>query len=198
LHFIPEFAIRLWGAYTQQSNWQIFNTRNSSPLRESIFEPEVMATFGTGAASGLKLINIGWVHQSNGRSAAESRSWHRVYVLGGWEWDDTTSIMLRAWRRLLENVSTDDNPDIADFLGNGDLVVRWEPVDHSQSVALLLRNNFQRSNNRGFAQIDWATPVKFGNAGRTHLQISSGYGNGLLDYNHQQNTVGVGVSFREW
>jgi phospholipase A1 len=133
-----------------------------------------------------------------GRSAAESRSWHRVYVLGGWEWDDTTSIMLRAWRRLLENVSTDDNPDIADFLGNGDLVVRWEPVDHSQSVALLLRNNFQRSNNRGFAQIDWATPVKFGNAGRTHLQISSGYGNGLLDYNHQQNTVGVGVSFREW
>jgi phospholipase A1 len=99
---------------------------------------------------------------------------------------------------LPEKSSSDDNPDITNFLGDGDLVIRWEPNDNSQSVALLLRNNLKETDNRGFAQIDWVTPVKFGNAGRTHIQLSSGYGNGLLDYNHQQSTMGVGVSFREW
>jgi len=107
---------------------------------------------GTGYASGLKLINLGWVHQSNGRSLPESRSWYRVYVLGGWEWNDTTSILLRGWQRITETSSKDDNPDISNYLGRTDVTIRWEPADKSQAVALLLRNNLSGANNRGYAQ----------------------------------------------
>ncbi len=198
IDFLGIKTVRFWGTYTQQSNLQMFNTRNSSPFRETMYEPELIATLGTGYTSGLKLINLGWVHQSNGRLLPESRSWNRVYMLGGWEWNDMTSIMLRVWQRLPESAAKDDNPDIADYLGHGDLAIRWEPRDKSQSVALLLRNNLHRSNNRGFAQLDWATPVKFGSAARMHLQLTSGYGESLIDYNHHQNTVGLGFSFREW
>lgn len=198
LDFLGLKTARIWGAYTQQSNWQAFNFRNSSPFRETVYEPELIATFGTGHASGLKLINIGGVHQSNGRSIPESRSWYRIYLLGGWEWDDTTSVLVRSWRRIPENVLTDDNPDIIDYIGSGDVVVRWEPSDKKQAVAMLLRNNLSRSNNRGYMQIDWATSAKFGNAGRWHVQMASGYGENLSDYNHRQNTLGLGVSFREW
>ncbi len=189
---------RLWVAYTQQSNWQAFNIRNSSPFRETMYEPEMIATLGTGGESGLKLINLGWVHQSNGRSLPESRGWYRVYLLTGWEWNDMTSILLRGWKRVMENSVRDDNPDIIDYQGRGDLVIRWEPRDKSQAIAVLLRNNLKRTDNRGYMQIDWATPVQFGSAARMHLQMSSGYGESLIDYNHRQNTIGLGFSFREW
>ena len=198
VNFLGIKTFRFWWAYTQQSNWQVFNVRNSSPFRESIYEPELIATLGTGHASGLKLINLGWVHQSNGLSLPESRNWTRIYLLGGWEWNDMTSILLRGWRRIPENSLKDDNPDIIDYLGRGDLTIRWEPRDKSQSIAMLLRNNLHRTNNRGYVQIDWATPVKVGSAARMHIQMTSGFGESLIDYNHRQNTLGLGFSFREW
>lgn len=191
-------TFRMWVAYTQQSNWQIFNTRNSSPFRETNYEPELIATLGTGHTSGLKLINIGWVHQSNGRPLPESRSWNRVYLQGGWEWKNNTSFLVRGWKRISEDPANDDNPDIASYAGRADLVARWEPMDKSQAVAILLRNNLGHKHNRSFAQIDWATPAKFGNAARVHVQITSGFGESLIDYNHRQTTFGLGFSFREW
>jgi phospholipase A1 len=191
-------TLRFWGAYTQQSNWQVFNTRNSTPFRETVYEPELIATLGTGRSSGLKLINVGWLHQSNGKPLPESRSWNRLYVLGGWEWNDMTSIMVRFWQRLPEADSQDDNPDIVDYLGRGDFFIRWEPFDKSQAVSLLLRNNLHRTQNRGYLQLDWATPVRFGNAARMHVQFTSGYGASMIDYNHHQNTIALGFSFREW
>ncbi len=198
MDFLGIRTLRFWGAYTQQSNWQVFNIRNSSPFRETIYEPELIATLGTGNASGLKLINLGWLHQSNGRPLPESRSWNRIYLLGGWEWNDMTSILVRGWRRIPEDPLKDDNPDIVDYVGRADMVIRWEPRDKSQAIAMLLRNNLSRQANRGYVQIDWATPVRFGNAARMHIQITSGFGESLIDYNHHQNTFGLGFSFREW
>jgi phospholipase A1 len=190
-------TFRLWGGYTQQSNWQVFNTRNSSPFRETNYEPEVIATFATGNETGLRLFNLGFLHQSNGRSKPESRSWNRVYAQGGWEWDNI-SLLGRGWWRVPESSFKDDNPDITHYMGHGDVVVRWEPDNKSQSVALLLRNNLNTNQNLGFMQLDWSMPVALGTAARMHAQITSGYGESLIDYNYRQTTIGLGFSFREW
>lgn len=191
-------TIRLWGAYTQQSHWQILNTRNSSPFRETNYSPELIATFGTHNTSGLKLINLGIEHQSNGRPLPDSRSWNRLYALSGWEWNNRTSILARAWWRIPEAIAKDDNPNMVHYLGIADMVLRWETADRSQAASLLLRNNLQIHNNRGFAQLDWAMPFNAGQAARVHLQLSHGYGESLIDYNYRQSTVGLGLSFREW
>ncbi len=190
-------TFRLWGAYTQQSHWQVINTRNSSPFRETNYEPELIAAFSTGNATGWKLLNLGLEHQSNGRTNPESRSWNRVYAQGGWEWGNT-SLLARGWWRIPENILKDDNPDIVHYMGRGDLVVRWEPDGKGQAIALLLRNNLNLNQNLGFMQLDWSLPVQLGKSARLHMQMGSGYGESLMDYNHRQTTLGLGVSFREW
>ena len=190
-------TFRLWGAYTQQSHWQVLNTRNSSPFRESNYEPELIAAFGTGNETGLKLLNLGLGHQSNGRGKPESRSWNRVYVQGGWEWDNT-SLLARGWYRIPESVLKDDNPDIVHYLGSAEVIARWEPDNKSQAVVLEMRNNLNIRNNAGFMQLDWSLPVALGTAARLHFQVTSGYGESLIDYNHRQTTIGMGFSFREW
>jgi phospholipase A1 len=190
-------TFRLWGAYTQQSNWQVFNTRNSSPFRETNYEPEVIAAFATGRETGLRLFNLGLLHQSNGKAMPESRSWNRVYAQGAWEWDNL-AVLARGWWRVPENALKDDNPDIIHYMGRGDVLLRWEPDSRAQSVALLLRNNLNFNQNLGFMQLDWSMPVALGTAARMHAQITSGYGESLIDYNHRQTTFGLGFSFREW
>lgn len=190
-------SVRLWGAYTQQSNWQAFNSGNSSPFRETNYEPELIATFSTGNPYGLKLINLGYVHQSNGRDLPGSRSWNRFYLQGGWE-SDTFSALLRGWWRVPEKVSDDDNPDIEDYVGKAEIILRWEPNDGSQVINLTLRNNLRLDQSRSFLQLDWATPVTVSKSTKLHIQLSSGYGESLIDYNFNQTTLGLGVSFRDW
>jgi phospholipase A1/A2 len=197
INFLGFTGTRLWGGYTQQSNWQSFNKGNSSPFRETNYEPELILTFNTGNQYGMKLLNLGYVHQSNGRDLSASRSWNRVYIQGGWE-TDTLSLMLRGWQRMPDLDVLDDNPDIEDYMGRGEVKLRWEPLDHSQVVDLTLRNNLSTKENRGFVQLDWATPVYISKSTKLHIQITSGYGESLIDYNFHQTTVGLGVSFRDW
>jgi phospholipase A1 len=191
-------SVRLWFGYTQTVNWQAYNKRNSRPFRETDYEPEGILTFGTGnEGNGFKLINLGLVHQSNGSTEAESRGWNRVYAQGGWEWN-RLSILARLWYRLPETVAEDDNPDIQDYLGRGDIVTRYQ-TEGGYVASLLVRHTLRSSPSRGFAQLDWATPVlSWIGAARLHLQLSAGYGETLIDYNHKQTTLGIGISFGDW
>jgi len=190
-------TVRYWLAYTQQSHWQVLNTRNSEPFRETNYEPEFIVTFARDPALSLKFINLGVLHQSNGRSLPESRKWNRFYVQGGLE-SGHISLLARRWWRQADEPALDDNPDIDSYAGRGDLMLRWQPEDESQSVAILLRSNLQLAGNHSFVQIDWATPKSMGRAGRVHVQLTSGFGESLIDYNHRQTTLGLGLSFREW
>lgn len=198
LRHIGVDSVRLWFGYTQRMNWQIYNARTSRPIRETNYEPEAILTFGTGnEGNGLKLINLGVVHESNGRVEADSRGWDRLYVQGGWEWD-RLSMLGRVWQRIPESAKNDDNPDIKDYMGRGDLVTRYQTAG-GYVTSLLVRHTLRSTPNRGFMQLDWATPVlsSLGSA-RLHLQMSSGYGETLVDYNHKQTTLGIGVSFGDW
>ena len=189
--FLGLSNLRLWFAYTQRSFWQLYTPRLSRPFRETDYEPEAILTFSTGNTDdGWKLLNVGLVHQSNGRSLPQSRSWNRVYAQGGWEWG-RLSVLGRAWYRIPESESKDDNPDIQDYLGRGDVQLRWQ-FDNDKSMSLLLRHSFRTE--RGFAQLDW-TSRKLVGAARVYVQATSGYGESLIDYNFRQNTVGIGFAY---
>jgi phospholipase A1 len=198
LNYVGIDSVRLWFGYTQAVNWQAYNAKNSRPFRETNYEPEAILTFGTGnEGDGFKLLNLGLVHQSNGIREAGSRSWNRVYGQGGWEWGQL-SLMGRLWYRLPESAAQDDNPDITDYMGRGELITRYQTSGGYVS-SVLVRHTLRSNPSRGFTQLDWATPVLNSlGAARLHLQVTGGYGETLIDYNHKQITFGIGMSFGDW
>jgi len=194
--FLGLNSARLWFAYTQQSHWQVYTPSISRPFRETNYEPEAILTLGTSnKGDGWKLLNIGLVHQSNGSSLPESRGWNRIYAQGGWEWY-RVSVLARAWQRIPEKSERDDNPDIKDYMGRGDALVRWD-LGGDYAVSLLARHTLRSHPSRGFLQLDFTTSPLFGPA-RGYIQMTSGYGESLIDYNFRQRTLGLGFVYREW
>jgi len=194
---------RLWAAYTQQSYWQVYNERLSRPFRDTDYEPEIILTLPRVGASDegdsrreppmWRMLNIGLVHQSNGRADPESRSWNRLYVQSGWE-RGSLAMLGRLWWRIPESASADDNPDITSYVGRGDVLVRWTANDWV--VSTLLRHTLKLNPSRGFVELNVFTPhLDILGRTRAYLQFTSGYGDSLIDYNFKQNTIGIGVSF---
>jgi phospholipase A1/A2 len=184
----------LWLAYTQQSNWQIYNDAASTPFRETNYEPEAIVAFRTNLdAFGLRwrLSNLGFVHQSNGQADPLSRSWNRLYTQFGLE-RGKFMLFVRPWWRLPESAATDDNPDIGSYLGNGDVRAVYGSGGHIYSM--LGRYSF--SGHRGAVQLDAVFPISGPLKG--YLQIFSGYGETLIDYNHYQNVFGIGLLLMPW
>lgn len=188
----------LWLAYTQRSLWQIWDSADSSPFRSTDYQPEAIYVIPVPTRFGqlplgwnIRMLQLGMAHQSNGQNAPLSRSWNRVYVGAGLERGDF-GVLLRAHHRLSEKTK-DDNPDLTDFIGQGDLSMTWLPGP--ATVNLTWRPNL-KAISRGSIQLDWTHPV-FANqpAGlRWYAQLFSGYGETLLDYNHRQTSLGLGLT----
>lgn len=179
----------LWFGYTQQSAWQVYNRDISSPFRNTDYTPEAMLAVRTdvdlGASWRWRLLTLGLVHQSNGQSKPLSRSWNRVYADFGLERGAFT-LSVRPWHRIKESAEKDDNPDIHKYLGNGDLVASYQMRGHQ--FGALVRHS--ASSGRGAAQLDWSFPLS--GPLRGYVQVFSGYGYNLLDYQHRQTVGSVG------
>lgn len=184
----------LWFGYTQQSHWQLYNKHQSSPFRETDYEPEVMASVPVDWSMlgwRVRLLGGGVVHQSNGQSDSLSRSWNRMYGMVGMERGPLT-LTARLWQRLPESNGDDDNPDITDYYGHGDLQALYHWNHHT--LGALAR--FNPSSGKGALQLDWTFPL----AGRLrgYLQYFNGYGENLIDYNHRNQGIGFGLMLNDW
>ena len=186
--------LNLWAAYTQRSFWQLYDFDDSSPFRETDYEPELLLT----ATSHLKLLGLkvrfvqfGFNHQSNGQSEPLSRSWNRVVANLGVE-RGSLSVLVKGWIRLHDAV--DDNPGLTHYVGNGELWGYYFLKKHR--LAVMLRDNLNFHDNKGAVQLEWSFPMFAMIAG--HVQYFYGYGESLLDYNHRINRIGVGFIFSDW
>jgi phospholipase A1 len=184
----------LWFAYTQQSQWQVYNGGISRPFRETDYQPEVFVVVPTDySVAGLsgRFVSVGVVHQSNGRADPLSRSWNRVYAQFGFERGDF-SLLVRPWYRIPEQTHDDDNPDINRFMGYGDVLAIYQWRGNEFTVL----GRYNPVTGYGGLQATWSFPLNQRLKG--YVKAFTGYGETLIDYNWKQSTIGIGVSLVDW
>ena len=188
----------LWFGYTQKSDWQIYNQgRRSAPFRNTDYEPEIFITQPVKAqlpwGGRLRMLGVGFAHQSNGQSRPESRSWNKVYAMAGMEWGKLT-VIPRVWMRLFDSSGKDnDNPDLTKYLGYGDVKLQYRLNDkHNFSTTL----RYNPKSGYGAAEAAYTFPIK----GKLQGVVRGfhGYGESLIDYNHKQSGIGFGLMFNGW
>ena len=188
----------LWFGYTQKSDWQIYNQgRRSAPFRNTDYEPEIFITQPVKAqlpwGGRLRMLGVGFAHQSNGQSRPESRSWNKVYAMAGMEWSKLT-VIPRVWMRLFDSSGEDnDNPDLTKYLGYGDVKLQYRLNDkHNFSTTL----RYNPKSGYGAAEAAYTFPIK----GKLQGVVRGfhGYGESLIDYNHKQSGIGFGLMFNGW
>jgi phospholipase A1 len=188
----------IWLSYTQQSIWQMWNGQDSAPFRSSDYQPEAMyvvpipdKTGDLGGGWRWRMLQLGLAHESNGYGLPLSRSWNYAYLGTALTHDD---VMLRArFNQRIGEAGVDDNPHITDYIGNTELVAAWLPGE--TTMQLTARTSF-KDWDRGSLKFEWTRPVWAAKPDglRYYVQLFSGYGETMLDYNHRQNSIGLGFT----
>lgn len=182
--------------FTLKAFWQVYNHNISAPFRETNYRPEIfyLMPITSNLVDADTALAVGFEHESNGRSQQLSRSWNRIY-LNYYYARENYLISFRPWYRLPEKQkqeslqpSGDDNPDIYKYMGYFELMGTWEQNDYEFS--LMLRNNLN-SPNYGAVQLDGSFPL-WGRL-RGVVQYFNGYGESLIDYNHRNERIGIGI-----
>lgn len=197
-NFLGKFS-SLSVAYTNKSFWQSYNDSVSALFRETNHEPEIILGFRA-LDKWVDHWTLSFNHQSNGQVGNLSRSWNRV-ILGATKIWPNRILNVRAWYRIPETSKADpldptdnDNPDITDFLGYGDLFYLRKFGNHS--VSATVRNNLSVDENLGSIELDWTYPLP-GNV-KGFIQYFNGYGESLIDYNQYQERIGIGIKITDW
>jgi phospholipase A1 len=95
----------------------------------------------------------------------------------------------RAWTIIDDG---EDNPDIADYYGYGEVTGTYKWRDNS--FTLMGRGNL--GTGKGAAQFTWASRPLLGPL-RGYVQVFSGYGESMIDYDWNQTTIGLGVTLND-
>ncbi len=174
--------------------------------------------------SGLKATKWGYIHQSNGQDGYRSRSWNRLYVQGNFQWgnlflsprlwyrikeDKKDDDFYRGYidkngdgkpdagDELVDpfkDSKGDDNPDIEDYLGYGDIAFTYLWGQHH--FGGLFRYNFgMGGHDRGAVELNWSYPFFGSHTTFWYFKFFNGYGESLIDYNRNNTKTSLGFAF---
>lgn len=188
-----DYDADLYFAFTSVAWWQVYNDGISAPFRETNYEPEFFLRHEGGPEIfGIPVVgwDVGLAHQSNGRADPLSRSWNRVTGQTGLQLTDDLVLGLRAWYRIPESASEDDNPHIHRYMGYGELRAVWTP-DHS-TFTLMVRPGTEKTG----IEATWSYPIS--RILRAYLQYYNGYGESLIDHDHRLERIGIGIAINDY
>ncbi|CAG0965976.1 Phospholipase A1 [Methylophilaceae bacterium] len=191
--FSPLFS-NLYFTYTQTSLWDL--GEDSSPFRDTSYRPGMMYRWaGSGSYWLPDEWRAGMEHESNGQSGTDTRSINTAYLRPAWHIDMPDGKRLSFMPKVYHYLDKDENRDIQRYRGYVDWMARYGREDG------LILNGLYRQGTGGYAtgQIDLSYPISEKIFARTgsfvHLQLFSGYGETLLEYDRDRDTqIRLGIS----
>lgn len=187
----------LWFGYTQLAFWQIYNTADSAPFRETNFEPELFLQYQADDEIGpgtLTHVTLGLNHQSNGRSEPRSRSWTRILASAAYRYE-RWQLRIQPWYRLPSSDRENDNQDLERYIGYADYYASYQS-NGDNTLTLMLRNNLRTDDNKTSVQLGYSFPL--GGVLKGYIQYYNGYGESLIDYNERIHRIGIGLMINDW
>ncbi|WP_144112449.1 phospholipase A [Paraburkholderia sp. BCC1886] len=180
----------LYFAYTQTSIWDL--SAASRPFRDTTYSPQLFyyvpdtgwkSPFFTrmGFAAGI-------AHESNGKADPDSRSINMPFIRPTWEFGDLAANHLTVSPKFYYYLGTSNNPDIADYRGYVDLLIKYGSPDGWQ-LATTIRKGTKHWYGSVDSQFTYPLAKLLGSAWGGYLWVGyfNGYGEDLLDYNNRQH-----------
>lgn len=171
--------------YTQTSLWDLH--RDSKPFRDTSYRPSLfwqgrVGDGGAGNGIAPAFLRGGYEHESNGRDGERSRSIDTLFLQPAWRRDFADGRTLLFAPKFYAYLERDDNPDIGRYRGYADWLLRY-----GDEAGWVLSARLRRgSSGHGSAQLGLSHPLRdplFSRVGGFfHVQLFSGYGETLLDY----------------
>ena len=185
----------LYLAYTQLSYWQAYN--KSAFFRETDFEPELFLAneinFNVYNDIAINFVNIGAEHQSNGFGNNLERSWNRIYFEGIAS-KGNLMLSVKPWFIIHDEALREHNPNIGSYLGYMQVILAYKY--DAQVISLKSYGLGVHGGRRTTMEMSYSFPLTSYING--YVQVFSGYGQSLIEYNHRTNSAGVGLSFSNW
>lgn len=183
------FYENLYFGYTQTSLWDL--GADSKPFRDSSYKPAFFWLSDRVWESDSKRFSLGaeagFQHESNGKSGDDSKSLNNYYVQPMLRYRLDGGSTLSFGPRVRTYFGLKDNPDLREYRGNVDWMVKWAEDDGMMLSALA-----RKGDSKGSVQVDFAYPLRtewLSNLnGYLHMQVFRGYGETLLDYNKRAET----------
>jgi outer membrane phospholipase A len=191
--FVPLLS-NLYFAYTQTTLWDI--GEKSGPFRDTSYRPSL---FYRWVGSGRNLLpdewRVGAEHESNGQPGINSRSLNTAFIRPTWNFDMANGRRLSFYPKFQDYLNKEENSDIQRYRGFVDWQLRYGREDG------LVLGGLYRLGTGGYSasQLDISYPISDRIFARTgaflHLQLLSGYGETLLDFNKKNDTqIRIGFS----
>lgn len=179
-------------AYTQLSYFQLYNQKTF--VRETDYEPEFFLenkiNYPLFHHWFFNNLNVGINHQSNGYGNDLQRGWDRFYVEAIAS-NDHWMISLQPWYIIDTN---DNNENISKYLGHGRALVSYKLQQHV--ISFEARNFIEHEARYATGELTWSFPlIKYL---KGYVQVFSGYGQSLIEYNHRTNSAGIGIALSDW
>ena len=172
--------------YTQKSFWQLY--ADSAFFRETNYNPEFFMTIPVAHINHFdyfKAIRLGFEHQSNGRGGLEERSWNFVvgtfYLQTGFIFTE-----IKLWKDV---GSLEYNPNLMEYLGYGQVQLIFPYKTHL--LKFMTRNTFS---DKRATELNYSYPVTNDKNLFLYIKGFTGYGESLIDYNHEVHKIGIGFS----
>jgi phospholipase A1/A2 len=191
--FVPLLS-NFYFAYTQTTLWDI--GEKSGPFRDTSYRPSLFYRWvGSGRGVLPDEWRVGAEHESNGQPGISSRSLNTTFIRPTWNFDMANGQRLSFYPKFQYYLNKEENSDIQRYRGYVDWQLRYGREDG------LVLGGLYRLGTGGYSssQLDVSYPISDRIFARTgafvHLQLLSGYGETLLDFDKNGSTqVRLGLS----